>query len=31
LRVLGPRAKHRSVRQMIIGLQKKKSETIAER
>src|SRR5947207_804155 len=31
LKVLGPRAKHRSVRQMIMGLQKKKGETIAER
>jgi 3D (Asp-Asp-Asp) domain-containing protein len=31
LKVLGPRAKHRSVRQMIIGLQKKKGETVATR
>jgi len=31
LKVLGPRAKHRSVRQMIIGLQKKKGETVAQR
>src|ERR1043166_3276174 len=31
LKVLGPRAKHRYVRQMITALQKKKGETIAER
>lgn len=31
LKVLGPRAKHRSVRQMIAALQKKKGEAVANR